>query len=149
MEGAEKLSDSFPLLERLDKSVGANVSCQLKFCLFASCQVNFQAFVSLSGLEAFKPLLAHFPSNQNFRNGDKRYENVLGNFPESPEIVEFLKTESFNQTPEIARETVEWNRNSRWEISENLGIPRDASLLSKIPVNADPLTTGTVWIRGM
>ena len=33
---------------------------------------------------------------RNFRNGDKRYGNVLGKVPEKSEIVEFPKSKPFN-----------------------------------------------------
>ena len=46
--------------------------------------------------------LGRFPFNQNFRKfrtvSDEWSGNFLGKFPENPEIVEFLKSEPFNQT---------------------------------------------------
>ena len=54
--------------------------------------------------------LPFYPKFRNFRNGDKWDRDFLGKVPENPEIVEFPKTEPFNQKSQKFRDESQMER---------------------------------------
>ena len=71
----------------------------------------------------------------NFRNEDKWYGNFLGKVPENLEIVEFPKSEHSTENSGNSGMKVKWNGNLQEKIFENLGIPHEVVLFSRISVN--------------
>ena len=57
----------------------------------------FYRIIQNSGNQENQGRLPFDQKFRNFQNGDKWYGNFLGKVPENPEIVEFPKSEPFNQ----------------------------------------------------
>ena len=87
-----------------------------------------------------------FPFNQKFRkfrNGDKRYGNFLGKFPENPEIVEFPKSEPFNRKFRKFWEENQMERKFAVSIFRKFGfLFARLSSFPEIPENAILFNTG-------
>ena len=76
------------------------------------------------------------PKFRNFRNGDISRGNCLGKVPENPEIVEFLKSESFNRKFRKFRDESQMEWKFPGKIFENLGIPHEVVLFFGIYANS-------------
>ena len=96
------------------------------------CRVTLLSIVSelrrkVHGGHGRLPFDQKFP---NFRNGDKWYGNFLGKVPESPEIVEILKSEPFNRK---FRDESQMERKCPGKIFRNFGYTsRGCPLFRKI-----------------
>jgi len=73
-----------------------------------------------------------------FRNGDKCCRNFLGKFPESPELVEFHKSEPFTRKFQVIYE--ECQIESKFPV-RNFLYPARLSSFPEIPENALPSIT--------
>ena len=73
---------------------------------------------------------------RNFRNGDKLYGNSLGKVPENTEIVEFPKSEPFNQKFRKFRDESQMERKFPGKMFRKFGYSSRDCPLSGIYVNA-------------
>ena len=87
-----------------------------------------EEIVTVSGVTVtnFPSHKVRFPFSQkfqSFRNGNKWFGDILGNFPANPEIAEFRKSEPFNRKFRKFQD-----ENQMENVFKNLGIPQEVVL---------------------
>lgn len=121
--------------------LGLSRLCSATFCCSTFCtfclRSNFLATFGIV-LETFwqfqRAPFQHFTSTIGPRLfWGTWYGNFRGKFPENPKNVEFSRSEPFNRNSENSRWKIKRNGNSRYNVSENLGIPREVVSFPEIP----------------